>query len=642
MAADLEASGDPIPAPADPAAWPAWRERLAAWREEARRRRAYDPAPYLSPDFAWAADCVTTHKILLWDERFHDRDRGGYRVDAYVDGFERRFGALDGAILWHAYPNLGFDRRNQFDFYRRMPGGLDGLREAVDRLHRRGVRVLLDYSPWDRGSRREDRPDHEVLAGLMAALDADGLYLDTMAEATADLRAALDAAKPGVVLESQFTAPLDRIGDHHMSWAEAFPDTAVPGVLRNAWYERRHMTHVVRRWMGDRRGDLQLAWMNGAGVTVWENVFGSWNGWSDRDALWLRLWSAVRHRRARRFARGDWTPLAASPADGVFGSTWEAEGSRLWTLVNRDDAWKRGVAVPAADGEACELFSGRRLAVRDGHVRVDLPPRGMAAVDDARVDDGFLRSQAKLWRALAGASDESGPRPVRVVRSDPPVRGAASAGMAARRGARRGRTSAMRRRECGGYASAHAPDCPDRALPGLHETVTLEVPAATAPFAIDRRSVTNAAFLAFLERTGYRPRHAMAFLEDWRDGRPPDGRLDDPVTWVDLGDARAYAAWRGGRLATEAEWQAAAEEGLLDDDPVRVWNWTDPVFGDGRTRFCMLKGGSAFQAAGSDWYADGGPREPAFAAKHLLLWPGLDRCGTVGFRTAVDLEGGGG
>ena len=429
-----------------------------------------------------------THKILPWDERFWDRERGVHRADDYVDGFERRFGALDGAILWHAYPNLGFDRRNQFDFYRRMPGGLDGVRDAVDRLHRRGVRVLLAYNPWDTGTRREDRPDHEALAGLVAALDADGVYLDTMAEGTAELRAALDAARPGVVRESQFPAPLDRIGDHHMSWAEAFADTEVPGVLRNAWCERRHMIHVARRWMGDRRGALQLAWMNGAGVTVWENVFGSWNGWSDRDALWLRLWSAVRRRWSGHFARGDWTPLAAVPADGVFGSTWEAEGSRLWTLVNRRDAWRRNVAAPAATDGACELFSGRRLAARGGHVRVDLPPLGMAAVVEADVDDGFLRRQATLWRALAGASGESGPRPIRIEWSDPPARGEAAAGMAARRATRRGvRRCVMRRRECGGYESAHAPGCPDRALPGLHEIETLEAPAATAPFAIDRR-----------------------------------------------------------------------------------------------------------------------------------------------------------
>jgi formylglycine-generating enzyme required for sulfatase activity len=68
-----------------------------------------------------------------------------------------------------------------------------------------------------------------------------------------------------------------------------------------------------------------------------------------------------------------------------------------------------------------------------------------------------------------------------------------------------------------------------------------------------------------------------------------------------------------------------------------TWELTESVRADGRTRFCILKGGSFYQAAGSEWYADGGPRPNQFAAKFLLMWPGLDRCATIGFRCAVDL-----
>ena len=119
-----------IPAPADPAQWEAWRERLRRWRKEVRA--ASDDDAYRLAPFAWAARCLTTHKILLWDERFYDRARRRYRVAEYVRAFESRFGALDGVLLWPAYPNLGFDERNQFDFWRALPGGLRGLREVVD------------------------------------------------------------------------------------------------------------------------------------------------------------------------------------------------------------------------------------------------------------------------------------------------------------------------------------------------------------------------------------------------------------------------------------------------------------------------------------------------------------------------------
>ncbi len=68
-----------------------------------------------------------------------------------------------------------------------------------------------------------------------------------------------------------------------------------------------------------------------------------------------------------------------------------------------------------------------------------------------------------------------------------------------------------------------------------------------------------------------------------------------------------------------------------------TWEWTESQRSDGRTRFAILKGGSYYQAEGSHWYADGGPRPSNFAAKFLLMWPGLDRCATIGFRCVVDV-----
>src|SRR5262249_6791304 len=194
-------------------------------------------------------------------------------------------------------------------------------------------------------------------------------------------------------------------------------------------------------------------------------------------------------------------------------------------------------------------------------------------------------------------------------------------------------------------------------------------------FAIDLTPVTNAEYAAFLAASGYQPKEPQNFLAHWPAGRLPPELAEHPVVYVDLDDARAYTRWAGKRLPTEAEWQYAAggleqrrypwgqalEPGRCNDGncggttPVlaypggrspfgcydmcgNVWQWTESEHSDGRTRFCLVRGGAYFQAHGSDWYADGGPAPCGFAAKFLLMWPGLDRCATIGFRCAVDLH----
>jgi formylglycine-generating enzyme required for sulfatase activity len=69
-----------------------------------------------------------------------------------------------------------------------------------------------------------------------------------------------------------------------------------------------------------------------------------------------------------------------------------------------------------------------------------------------------------------------------------------------------------------------------------------------------------------------------------------------------------------------------------------VWEWTESCRDDGHTRFVMIRGGSYFNAQGSIWYVKGGAQPCGYHEKFVRVWPGLDRCSTIGFRCVIDAE----
>jgi len=616
--------------------WHAWHRAMLDERAAVIARERIDLAAYADPRTAWSDTGLRQLFLFMYDTSFYDRDAGRYRTRELVERWRAMFGRIDSVLLWHAYPRLGFDGRTQFDFYRDMPGGLEKLRvEVTDVLHASGVRVFVDYNPWDVGS-------HDELADVAAALDADGVMLDTMTEVPADLANAVRRRKEGIVFAPELRPRDADLGQLRQSWAQWFDvgDDSVPSVYRHRWLVPQHVQLAIRRWDSSRRGDIVYGFFNGSGLIVWDNVFGTWNPYSRADRRLIAETGAVFDEYADVFVHGEWSPLTPTGTPGLDANRWDAGSRAIVTLRNRTAAplaYRIPEDFPA--GAVCATFWGERRELRPGDT-VGVEPDGVEAlVLDARPN--VERALAHFDRLSASSDvdrpgyDERGPAP-RPVRPPTADRGrhASRATMIEVPGGMFDMKIHHARRECGCYplgASEHA-------MWGWHykDTITHEIRVDVKRYAIRSTTVTNDEFLEFVRASGYGPRDPVRFLRHL--SANPGGSL--PVTHVSLSDARAFAAWYGQRLPTEAEWQWAAQAGdsrisLLSGGP---WELTESEYDDGHTRFVMLRGGSPLPPGESEWLPERGPRPADSHAKYLLLADELDRSESISFRTAVDLD----
>ncbi len=644
---------------------PEWRQVMAQHRAKLRREFGPIDRPVRT------RKAFVEAMVFLYDRRLYDARRGLWRIDEFLDAGERQFGGYDQIVLWQSYPRLGLDERNQFDHYRDMPGGLQAVARWVSRCRRRGISVLLAYNPWDTHTRHGGRHLRDMFDTLKATR-ADGVYLDTMHRVPDGWTRAMSKLPRPIVFESEGNPHAEHLNAMQSTWGQGFTVSPPAQIFQTRWLFPSHKIFLTHhRHERDHWDEVRCALFTGTGVLVWENVFGNDTPWVERDKSLLRAVKPILRAFWRNFGAPDWEPFVPAAAGGLRVNRFPGRQGTVCTMVRTRPAAYAGPLMDATAGKVyVDLITGRELPVRKGRVCGRIATRSVGAVlEVGRVTD-------RLRRLLADICPGSLPRYRK-------VNTARLVGPAAPRPVRR-----LRRYR--GRKPAPLPEGmlwipPGRFLMKVahkwHGCRCYDHPwgdsgklLAMGGFAMDELPVTNARFAEFLAATGYRPAVRENFLKHWPGGKMPRRLARHPVVYVSLEDARAYAAWAGKRLPTEAQWQYAAQgrkgrtwpwgDGKVS--PTRcnsggrttavdahprgaspfgvgdlvgnVWQFTGDVYEDRVHRFAILKGGSFLRMPrdASMWYHHSGPCPLTSHLQLTLISPSLDRFSTVGFRCVRD------
>ena len=663
-----------------------WLADIRHWRTEHWVRMGYETSQYDRPELKWTQSSFVQPQMMVHDRYFYDPKTRQYTVDRYLDDLVRRYGGIDSVLIWHTYPNMGIDSRSQYDLFRDLPGGVEGVRKMVADFHRRGVRVLFPVMVWDQGTHAEGLPDADAIARELAMVDADGINGDTQEGMPASFRRASDKIGHPLALEPEAPLAADEMLAYDNSswgyWTYGF----VPSVSRYKWLESRHMVNMCDRWSHDHVDDLQQAFFNGVGFESWENVWGIWNQMTPRDAEALRRTATIERGYSKILISPDWVPHIPTEHFGVYVSEFPTKNATLWTAVNRNHYPVEGRQwlVPYRSGKRYfDLWHGEEISPkREGEqsvIEFTMEPEGYGAVletsggNDSEVAELLAVMKNLSQRPLSSFSHDWKTLPQKMAEIVPTAKPSQHP------------SSMVKIPEDDFTFQVTGIE-----IEGMNdEGVDVQYPWEPSPrryhaqrihmksFWMDTYPVTNADFKAFLDATKYHPADDHNFLKDWKDGTYPAGWANKPVTWVSIEDARAYANWAGKRLPHEWEWQYAAQgtdgrsypwgndweaDAVPKPDTGRdmaaasdvsshpkgaspfgvmdltgnVWQWTDEYV-DEHTRAAVLRGGSHYQPQGSRWYF---PQAYKLSehSKYLLMAPSIDRSGAVGFRCAMDAD----
>ena len=446
------------------------------------------------------------------------------------------------------------------------------------------------------------------------------------------------------------------------------------------------------RWAEHHEDGIQQSYFNGAGFESWENVWGIWNGITERDGEAIRRTSAILRQFSDLVQGGDWVPHVVISEDDnmVYTSQFSDQAQSIWLMVNRDPDNDVNMTVTLdcfVGATLIDVYHGVTLT-GCSHQGLNIEANGYGALlMTPGMDEDlvlFLEDMREMTsKPLADYNDEWSPLPQIMEDSanfvdyiaDKPGQVKQELDTIYVEGGFYNFFTLANCIEGDRLPNSVGVQFPWETHPGRSHQHLMEI----VPFTATKYPITNEQYKTFLNESGWQPQDPHNWLKHWKGSTSyPAGHDKKPVTWVSVRDAETFCSYYNMQTPTAWQWQWMAQGPTNlnypwgdDPDPARVpefssdrdmpapddvdahptgsswcgaedlvgnvYSWTR-VFTDEHTSRAVIRGGSRWRPDGSHWY------QPATVVlgpvkehnTYLLMSDSLDRSGGVGFRCVAE------
>jgi formylglycine-generating enzyme required for sulfatase activity len=368
--------------------------RAEGLREIFRVRGGYRVAPktyrfdqYENPSLDWIRNQVVTWLNWAWDRDVMDPVTGVYNIVDSLRKARRKFWGYDVYMIWPFWPRAGFDDRFQFDHFREMPGGLEGLKMQVKEGRKLGTRFVVSYFIWcesDRDASKEAlKRSFSDLVDLALDIEADGVLMDTMSATPEEIKE----------MARERGRELACYNEWDPGWEES--QTNLTGRIHNSFpmprfnLKRYLLPHhpILRVCEPGNEGrvmrnDFVMSFFHGHGVEI-NTMLPQKSPQCDED--WQILARAVDILRTNRacFSSKVWEPFVPSESPDVWINLWPYGNKRLYTLCGINPDGYRGTVLKLPhnpETHTVDLWRCRPIEVKkvDGIAAVSYEVEGYA------------------------------------------------------------------------------------------------------------------------------------------------------------------------------------------------------------------------------------------------------------------------